>query len=143
MIGPMVQVGGNIANYCFTNINITDGTTSYTIHGNVGYGSFNNVSGLTDITVDGNVDNACFGITGSNNSNSITSLTLTENCSSFGGFQTTSITKLTIQRTTPPTLSGSIPSGITIYVPASAVDTYKAASGWSTYASQIEAIPNE
>jgi hypothetical protein len=28
-----------------------------------------------------------------------------------------------------------------IYVPSASVDTYKAASGWSTYASRIQAIP--
>jgi len=28
-----------------------------------------------------------------------------------------------------------------IYVPSGSVDTYKAASGWSTYASKIQAIP--
>ena len=30
---------------------------------------------------------------------------------------------------------------VNIYVPASAVDTYKAASNWSAYASKISAIP--
>ena len=50
---------------------------------------------------------------------------------------------LTIQALTPPTLSNTLPTTVAIYVPASAIDTYKAASGWSTYASQIQAIPNE
>ena len=57
------------------------------------------------------------------------------------------LTSLTVQRTTPPTLGTnalqSTSANLVIYVPAEAVDTYKAASGWSTYASQIEAIPTE
>ncbi len=60
----------------------------------------------------------------------------------------TSIKNLTLLGTTPPTLNGGrlfgleeqIPSEFKIYVPASAVNTYKSASGWSTYASIIEAI---
>ena len=54
------------------------------------------------------------------------------------------LTSLTITNTTPPTLqanafaSSAIASGTaTIYVPSSAVATYQAASGWSTYSSQI------
>lgn len=136
----MVDVGGSIANGCFNGINITDRTT-YTVHGNLGSDSFCNVTGLTDVTVEGNVGPNCFG-----GSNSITSLTLTQACESYGGFVATAgtwLTKLTINNTTPPALSNTIPSRITVYVPASAVDTYKAASGWSTYASQIQAIPNE
>ena len=49
---------------------------------------------------------------------------------------------LTVLATTPPTISSSSnqsPSG-NIYVPASAVDTYKSASGWSTWSTKIVAI---
>lgn len=53
---------------------------------------------------------------------------------------------ITCNATTPPTLGGSALSGTTllthIYVPAASVDTYKAASGWSSFASIIEAIPS-
>lgn len=142
---PMINVGGNIASGCFTGINIT-GTTSYSTSGNVGDECFVNVSGLTDVTVNGNVGVNSFSKIYGNQCH-ITALTLSENCTSYGGFSgttySTSLTKLTVLATTPPTLSNTIPSGITIYVPASVVDDYKAASGWSTYESQIEAIPNE
>ena len=54
---------------------------------------------------------------------------------------------LVIKATTPPTIgtgsygqSFAFKSGYKIYVPAASVDTYKAASGWSTYASNIFAI---
>lgn len=62
--------------------------------------------------------------------------------------------KLTVKATTPPTLiqnalkyggsSGGnyIYSNLMIYVPAESVDAYKAATGWSTYASKIQAIPS-
>lgn len=56
---------------------------------------------------------------------------------------------VTINATTPPTI-GTNPfsvegtTGYTtliIYVPSTAVNTYKSASGWSSYASRIQAIP--
>ena len=53
-----------------------------------------------------------------------------------------------VHATTPPTLRNDSFDGTpiadgtgTIYVPAASVNAYKAASGWSTYASQIQAIP--
>lgn len=52
---------------------------------------------------------------------------------------------LTVEATVPPTLgSGALDymkTAPTIYVPSASVDAYKAASGWSTYASNIQAIP--
>lgn len=49
--------------------------------------------------------------------------------------------ELTFLRTTPPELkANALPGGSKpIYVPASAVDTYK--STWTAYASRIQAIP--
>lgn len=48
--------------------------------------------------------------------------------------------------TTPPTLNANVFTGtnanLKIYVPAASVSDYKAASGWSSYASIIEAIPS-
>ncbi len=60
----------------------------------------------------------------------------------------TSIQNLTLLATIPPTLNEGrlfgveeqIPSGFKIYVPSSAVNTYKQASGWSTYENYIQAI---
>lgn len=58
------------------------------------------------------------------------------------------LTSVTCKATTPPTLgydvfkSTPIASGNGhIYVPSGSVNAYKAASGWSTYASRIQAIP--
>lgn len=54
------------------------------------------------------------------------------------------IQSFTIRRPTPPTIGTKAFQGTTlanIYVPYDAVDTYKAASGWSSYAAKIQAIP--
>ena len=60
-------------------------------------------------------------------------------------FTTATITNLYCYATTPPTvgtnLAGSDGTITHIYVPAASVAAYKAASGWSAYASVIEAIP--
>lgn len=59
-----------------------------------------------------------------------------ENCSS--------LTSLTVKATYPPTLGSDVftntNSNLVIYVPAESINDYKAASGWSTYASRIQAI---
>ena len=89
-----------------------------------------------------------------NNIKTLTTVTFGENIadikvSTFMGC--TALTSVTIKATTPPTLGMNVFTNTPIagsgagkiYVPASVVDTYKAASGWSTYASHIEAIPSE
>ena len=54
------------------------------------------------------------------------------------------ITSFVIEATTPPTIGNTpfIGTNCAIYVPAGSVNAYKTASGWSTYASRIQAIPN-
>lgn len=65
---------------------------------------------------------------------------------SNGTFQALSaFYNITCYATTPPAFSNS-PFRYTsirgvIYVPAESVDSYKSASGWSTWASRIQAIP--
>lgn len=59
-------------------------------------------------------------------------------------FAGNSMTYITLLPTTPPSLGNYIFYNTPIehiYVPSESVDTYKAASGWSEYASIIEAIP--
>ena len=57
-----------------------------------------------------------------------------------------SLTSVTVLATTPPTLETDAftdtHSNLKIYVPAESVNAYKAASGWSSYASKIQAIPS-
>ena len=57
-----------------------------------------------------------------------------------------SLESVIIEATTPPTLGSSAFASYTnnypIYVPAASVQTYKTATGWSTYATRIFAIPS-
>ena len=61
--------------------------------------------------------------------------------SSFQGC--TGLTSITCLPITPPTIDTLTFSGsdCPIYVPAESVSAYQSASGWSTYASRIQAIP--
>lgn len=65
----------------------------------------------------------------------------------YGTFENcTSLTNITFEATTPPTLVSSSAFNNTnnciIYVPSESVDTYKAANVWSTFADRIQAIQN-
>ena len=55
------------------------------------------------------------------------------------------LTSVTVLAVTPPALGsysfGDTHSSLVIYVPSDSVETYKAASGWSSYRSRIQAIP--
>ena len=93
--------------------------------------------GVTDII------NSCFRNCSLLESVSLPSTTSLINGNIFEG--NANLISLTILATTPPTgLSQytfqNTPNAI-IYVPSESVDTYKAASGWSQYASRIQAIP--
>ena len=78
--------------------------------------------------------------------NSITSATIGTGITSIGELafiNDVNLTSFTIKALNPPTLGSnafSIDVNHPIYVPASAVATYKAATGWSEYASRIFAI---
>ena len=72
-------------------------------------------------------------------------ITLPSTIESIGNsaFGYTYLTSVTCLATTPPVLGTNvfISNNCTIYVPSASVEDYKAASGWSTYASKIQAIP--
>ena len=124
------------------------GLTSVTIPNSVtiiGTGAFDGCSGLTSVTIPNSVTdinsyafNGCSDLTSVNIPNSVTYIDeyAFNNCSSLA--------TLTVQATTPPTLGTGALSGantnLVIKVPSASVDTYKAASGWSDYASKIQAI---
>lgn len=157
-----------IGDFAFKN---TSGFTSITIPSSVtsfGKSAFNKVSTLNSVTID-YASNATLGdyqFSGS----SITSLTIGTHPTSIGkgmfrgctgltsivipsnissinqyAFKDCSgLTSITVESTTPPTLGSSVFDGTNncpIYVPPESVDAYKAASGWSNYASRIQAIP--
>ena len=104
--------------------------------GNIGYAAFYGCTSLTGVT---------FG-------DKITSIAN----NAFSGC--TKLASVTLNSTTPPTITSDsfegIPSTCKFYVPCSALNTYRAASVWSSYASQIvpyesctiydwEVVPNE
>ena len=157
-----------IRDYAFAE---TSGYTSITIPSSVttfGRYAFDSVSGLNSVTID-YASNATLGVNQFFGS-SITSLTIGSHPTSIGesmfsnctGLTTlvipsnisyigtsafyycTGLTSITVESTTPPTIvSGSFgyTNDCPIYVPPESVDAYKAASGWSNYASRIQAIP--
>ena len=77
----------------------------------------------------------------------LTTIVIPSNISSIGSsaFEGCSgLTSITVHSTTPPTLEYSVfdsTNNCPIYVPSGSVNAYKAASGWSNYASRIQAIP--
>lgn len=83
------------------------------------------------------------------NVRSLTTVELGEDLTSIGNsafLSCSALESITIHATTPPNLNNSgVFNGTTctFYVPAASVETYKAASVWSSYASRIAAIPNE
>ena len=82
----------------------------------------------------------------------LTSIDLPNSVTSIGErsfYGCSSLTSITIRATIPPTLDSSysttfptMSQNYKIYVPASAVDTYKTTTGWSYYSSKIQAIPS-
>ena len=80
-------------------------------------------------------------------SNHLTKATLPSTIESIGNyaFQSSGLTKITINATTPPTLGYDVFENASslahIYVPSANVNAYKAAEGWSDYASLIGVAP--
>ena len=79
---------------------------------------------------------------------SLQAVTIPSSVTSIGSMAFTkcsALTSVTVEATTPPSLGANAfrnaHDDLVIYVPAASVDTYKAATNWSTYASKIQAIP--
>ena len=122
-----------------SSVTIGNGVTS------IGCVAFRDCSGLTSIDIPSGVtiiDRQTF-----QNCISLTSVTIGSGVTEIGyeAFQSCSgLNSITIKATTPPELyrvnAFSDTNECPIYVPAESVDTYKSASGWSTYADRIQAI---
>ena len=111
---------------------------------------FSRCKGLTTVslpstltTIQNNVFHSCI---------VLTTLTIPANVTSIGnqafyfGSSEAIIRTYHFLSTTPPTLGtnvfNNIKAGTIIYVPAESVETYKTATGWSNYASYIQAEPS-
>ncbi len=151
-IGNSVTSIGNSAFsecYALTNVTIPSGVTS------IGESTFRYCGSLTNVTIPSGVTTV--GDQAFRNCGSLTNVTIPSGVTSIGGAafkDCTSMTSITCLATTPPTLVTSIGDNIyqrvydvfdntnncPIYVPAASVNTYKSATGWSNYASRIQAI---
>ena len=145
-----------LADYTLFN-SIVDRSISgdYTIPSDVttiGSYAFANCTSLTSITIPNTVETigsgafiGCSGLTSVVIGSGVMSILGTDYRT--GTFQNcTSLTSITCLATTPPTLDSSYAFNNTnscpIYVPAESVETYKAADGWRSYSSRIQAIPS-
>lgn len=82
---------------------------------------------------------SCYGFTSVNMPNGVTTI------GNYAFYNNSHLQSITIEAVTPPTLGNNAfnnTNNCPIYVPAASLDAYKAASGWSSYASRIQAIPN-
>ena len=136
----VTSIGNNAFSYCtsLASITIPNSVTS------IGSNAFNNCTSLANITIPNSVTSIsnstfyyCPSLTSVTIPNSVTNIVMYafDNCSR--------LTSVTVEAATPPTLgSGAfnyVPI-LVIYVPAESLDAYKSASGWSNYASKIQAI---
>lgn len=140
----MLQGVTSIGNYAFyycglTSVEIPNSVTS------IGNSAFYYCSSLTSVTIGEGVTS--IGVAAFCNCTSLTSIEIPDSVTSIGdsAFKfCSSLTSVTVLSTTPPTLDSlafnGTSSSLKIYVPAESVDTYKEASGWSSYSSKIQAI---
>ena len=139
-IGDSVTTIGEQAFYnceSLTSITIPDSVTT------IGDDAFLGCSSLTSVTIPDSVTTiggyAFYGCS------SLTSITIPDSVTTIGYmafYNCESLTSVYCEATTPPTLGDGYvfdynASGRKIYVPAESVEAYKAASGWSKYASYI------
>ena len=107
---------------------------------------FQGCSSLTTI----NIPNSITEIKSSafNNCTGLTNINIPSGVTSIGQdafYNCRSLSNITVNAVTPPSLGRnalSYTNDCPIYVPAESVEAYKAASGWSTYTSRIQAINN-
>ena len=157
------SIGDYAFTFCtsLTSVTIPDSVTS------IGVSAFNNCSKLTSVTIPDSVTTIselafdhCSKLTSVTIGNgvtrinfnafsfctSLTSVTIGNGVTRISNYVFSDCPRLatiTVKATTPPTLgSDAIPNNVTaIYVPSGSVNTYKASSDWSSYASKIQAIP--
>lgn len=137
----VTSIGYAVFGNCSSLTSVTIGSGLTTITGN----AFSNCTSLTNIIIPNTItkiEGSAFG-----SCSALTSITIPSSVINIGNYafqNCTSLTSATFEATTPSTGGSSIffyASNCPIYVPAASVDTYKAASGWSEYASRIQAIP--
>ena len=138
----VTSIGNQAFNNCrsLTSINIPNGVTS------IGSWAFASCLSLSSVTIPNSVTSFSGRIF--DGCTSLTSVILGDNVTQIGGYMFNGCTKLssvTFNTVTPPPMPYSNTfegCSCVIYVPSQSLNAYKSASGWSTYASRIQAIPN-
>lgn len=136
----VTSIGQNFCTYSesLTDVHIGTGLTSISRY------SFGACSALTSFLVPDNIttiEEGAFQTSG------LTDITIGNGITTIGSlaFQFTSIERLTLHASTPPSIAsdtfGEL-TGFNIYVPSNSVNAYKQANGWSTYSNNIFAIAN-
>ena len=123
-----------------TSVTFPDSVTTIGIYAISGCTSLTSIVIPDSVTTIGDAAfGSCFGLTSVAIGSSVTSI----DDNAFNSC--TALTSVTVKATNPPTLGteafSNTHADIVIYVPAASVEAYKSASGWSSYASQIQAIP--
>ena len=137
----VTSIGGYAFAACtsLSSVNIPDGVTSINDY------TFSDCRGLTSITIPSGVTS--IGDSAFRNCSSLTSITIPSGVTSIrmdAFWKCSGLTAITVNAITPPELGTYAlvdTNNCSIYVPCQSVDAYKAAYGWSTYASRIEGIP--
>ena len=137
----VTNIGAQAFYYCsgLTSVTVPDSVTT------IGDSAFENCSGLTSVTIGNGVTNV--GQYAFRYCNNLITVMIGDSVTSIGRqafYGNPNLTSITLKAITPPTLvyqSLDYTNDCPIYVPSASVETYKAASGWSTYASRIQAIP--
>ena len=109
------------------------------------YQAFNNCSNLVTVSFDASLLEG-FGNFVFSSCPLLETITIPASVRSLGNSCFGTIKTIIFESTTPPTFGVVSPFSSTIeaiYVPESAVDTYKATDGWSEYANIIQAIPEQ
>lgn len=135
----ITQIPNNCFAYCdsLQRIVIPDGVTY------IGTGTFSSCDKLSSVSLPDGV--TCPG--DYQNCISLSNIIIPSSVNTIISFANSTIIEYHFLPTTPPTLPtygsafSNLPDGCIIYVPASALQAYKTATNWSTYASYIQAEP--
>lgn len=134
-------IGNSAFSYCtaLTSVDIGNSVTT------IGDSAFQGCSGLTSVTIPNSV--TIIGGSAFQGCSDLTSVDIGNSATLVGGrafMYCHALTSVTVRATTPPSMQSSAFNNTNdtfiIYVPAASVEAYKAASGWSAYASRIQAI---
>lgn len=110
----------------------------------LGQSSFYSYNTLTSVTLSNSITS--IGTQAFEGCSGLTSINIPSGVTSIGGYafyNCSNLTSITVNAATPPTLAYNAfysTNNCPIYVPSESVDTYKATSEWSDYASRIQPI---